>query len=88
MHVPSETIAAYDREWGDGLLGDKTHSMIFDNSKIKSFVPDFEATIPFTQGAEEIIAWFDADPSRQEIDHDLDQTMNQIIADWQHVVPS
>ena len=83
VHVPSEIIATYDHEWGDSLLGDKTHSMIFDNSKIKRFVPDFEATIPFKQGAKEIITWYDADQSRKEIDHDLDQTMDQIIADWQ-----
>ena len=35
VHVPSEVIAAYDEGWGAGLLGDKTHSMVFDNSKIK-----------------------------------------------------
>jgi nucleoside-diphosphate-sugar epimerase len=30
VHVPSEVIATYDTDWGDGLLGDKAHSMIFD----------------------------------------------------------
>ncbi|MCJ7754143.1 MAG: SDR family oxidoreductase, partial [Thermoanaerobaculales bacterium] len=68
VHVPSEVIHRYDREWGESLLGDKTHSMIFDNSKIKRFVPDFVATIPFSRGAEEIIAWYDADPSRKTVD--------------------
>jgi nucleoside-diphosphate-sugar epimerase len=82
VHVPSEIINSYDREWGKSLLGDKTHSMIFDNSKIRRFVADFAATIPFSQGAEEIIAWYDADPSRQEIDHELDDTMTRIIEDW------
>jgi hypothetical protein len=56
--------------------------MIFDNSKIKRFVPDFQTTIPFSQGAEEIIAWYDADPSRKTIDEDLDRTMSRIIDDW------
>jgi nucleoside-diphosphate-sugar epimerase len=82
VHVPSETIHGYDREWGESLLGDKTHSMIFDNSKIKRFVPDFAATIPFSQGAEEIIAWYDADPSRKTVDEELDRTMSRIISDW------
>jgi hypothetical protein len=59
--------------------------MIFDNSKIKRFVPDFQTTIPFSQGAEEIIAWYDADPSRQRINEDLNRTMDQIIADWQQL---
>jgi nucleoside-diphosphate-sugar epimerase len=82
VHVPSDVIHSYDRGWGESLLGDKTHSMIFDNSKIKRFVPDYRATIPFSQGAEEIIAWYDADPSRQTIDEELDRTMDRIIADW------
>ncbi len=82
VHVPSEVIHGYDREWGDSLLGDKAHSMIFDNSKIKRSVPDFAATIPFSQGAEEIIAWYDADPSRRIVDHQLDKTMDRIIEEW------
>jgi len=87
VHVPSEIIHSYDREWGESLLGDKTHSMIFDNSKIKRFVPDFAATTPFSHGAEEIIAWYDADPSRKTIDEKFDRTMNQIICDWKHAHP-
>ena len=81
IHVPSETIHGYDREWVESLLGDKTHSMIFDNSKIKRFVPDFAATIPFSRGAEEIIAWYDADPSRKTINDEFDRTMSRIIDD-------
>jgi nucleoside-diphosphate-sugar epimerase len=82
VHVPSEIIHGYDREWGESLLGDKTHSMIFDNSKIKRFVPDFASTIPFSQGAEEIIAWYDADPSRQVVNDQLNRTMDRILVDW------
>jgi len=87
VHVPSEIIHSYDHEWGESLLGDKTHSMIFDNSKVRRFVPDFAATIPFSHGAEEIIAWYDADPSRKTIDVELDRTMNRIIDDWQRAFP-
>jgi nucleoside-diphosphate-sugar epimerase len=87
VHVPSEVISSYDRKWGESLLGDKTHSMVFDNSKIKRFVPDFAATIPFSRGAEEIIAWFDADPSRRTIDRELDSTMDRIIEDWRRAFP-
>jgi nucleoside-diphosphate-sugar epimerase len=54
VHVPSDLINAFDPEWGAGLLGDKAHSMIFDNHKIKQIVPDFAAAIPFAQGAREI----------------------------------
>ncbi|MCF8414328.1 MAG: SDR family oxidoreductase, partial [Melioribacteraceae bacterium] len=40
VHVPSDIILKYDREWGEGLLGDKAYSMIFDNTKIKSLAPE------------------------------------------------
>ena len=78
VHVPSEVIAAYDAEWGASLLGDKTHCMIFDNTKIKRFVPGFQATIPFVQGAREIIEWYE-EPSRQVIDKEFDRLMDSII---------
>ena len=79
VHVPSEVIAAFDPRWGEGLLGDKAHSMIFDNSKVRRLVPDYTATIPFAQGAREIMAWYDADPSRQVVDQELDRKMDAII---------
>ena len=39
VHVPSEVIARFDPELGAGLLGDKAHSVIFDNSKIRELRP-------------------------------------------------
>ncbi len=80
VHVPSEVIAQYDPEWGAGLLGDKMHSMVFDNSKIKRTVPDFNAATPFSRGVREILAWYDADPARQVVNETLNATMDAIIA--------
>lgn len=88
IHIPSDFIAAYNPDWGAGLLGDKMHSMIFDNSKIKRLVPDFAATIPFSQGAAEIMAWYDADPARQTVDETLDRQMDQIIAAYEAAWPT
>ena len=53
--------------------------MIFDNSKVRRLVPDFTAVIPFSQGAREIVDWYDADPSRQQVDAKMDATMNDLI---------
>lgn len=83
VHIPSDILAKYDEEWGAELFGDKAHSMIFDNSKIKRVVPDFNCTTPFSRGIEEIIAWHDADVSRQVVDEKLDQLMDKIISDWE-----
>jgi nucleoside-diphosphate-sugar epimerase len=78
VHVPSDVIAAADPVWGAGLLGDKAHSMIFDNSKLRSVVPGYRATIPFEAGAREIVAWHDEDPSRQRTDPQLDALMDKL----------
>ncbi len=80
VHVPSDAIAAADPEWGAGLLGDKAHSMMFDNTKVKALVPDYVATIPFARGAVEIMDWYDGDPARQEVDADLNATMDRLVA--------
>ena len=83
VHIPSDFIARFDPRWGSSLLGDKSHSMIFDNSKIKHLVPDYVARTPFARGAEEIITWYDEDPTRQEINQELDELMDRIIAAYQ-----
>jgi nucleoside-diphosphate-sugar epimerase len=82
VHVPSDAIAAADPQWGAGLLGDKAHSLVLDNSKLRSVVPDFCATIPFEQGAREIVAWYDEDPARQQTDDRLDAVMDKLIATY------
>jgi len=85
VHIPSDLIMKFDKDWGDGLLGDKTHSMIFDNSKIKSVVPEFNCVIPFSQGAREIISWYDADPARQVIDSEVNTLTDRIIKAYKSV---
>ncbi|MCU1489703.1 MAG: NAD-dependent dehydratase [Acidimicrobiaceae bacterium] len=68
VHVSSERIAELAPDWGPGLLGDKAHSVMFDNSKVRSLAPGWSATIPLARGAEEIVAWHDEDPSRRRAD--------------------
>lgn len=87
VHMPSELIAAYDPLWGASLLGDKAHSMIFDNSKIRRLVPQFRPAIPFWQGAQEIIAWYDADASRQVVDPYVDEVQDQLVAAMKRAFP-
>jgi nucleoside-diphosphate-sugar epimerase len=78
VHVASESIAATDSEWGAALLGDKSNTMIFDNSKIRSLVPGFNASIPFSQGAKEMITWHDADSSRKHVDAHMNSLMDRL----------
>jgi nucleoside-diphosphate-sugar epimerase len=88
VHLPSELIAAYDAEWGAGLLGDKAHSAVFDNTKIKRLVPDFNASIPFSRGIETVMNWYDADSSRQQIDTNLDALMDRLVDRYSSLFPA
>jgi nucleoside-diphosphate-sugar epimerase len=82
VHVPSDAIAAADPEWGAGLLGDKAHSMIFDNSKMRGVVPGWRAVVPFERAAREIMAWHLEDPARQVADERADALMDKLAADF------
>ena len=82
VHVPSEVIARVDPDTGAGLLGDKSWCALFDNSKIKSFVPGWHAEIPFAEGIASTVAWFDADPARQIVDRAADADVDAILKAW------
>ena len=82
VHVPSDAIAAADSAWGDALLGDSAHSMVFDNSKLRAVVPDYVATVTLEQAAREIVGWHDEDTARQQVDSDLDTLMDQLAGQY------
>jgi nucleoside-diphosphate-sugar epimerase len=79
IHVPSDFIGACLPAALGGLLGDKAVSVVFDNTKIKRFVPGYCATTPFGQGIRRTIAWFDADPARKQIDAEANATWDKLI---------
>jgi nucleoside-diphosphate-sugar epimerase len=79
VHVPSDVIAEADPEWGHALLGDMAHSMLFDNTKLKRLVPDFATRTSLPAGAREIIAWFDADSARRQVDERFDALVEQLL---------
>ena len=68
VHIPSDFMVACLPEMEGTLIGDKSISVVFDNSKIKRFVPGYTATTSFAQGIRQSLAWFDADASRKLID--------------------
>ena len=80
VHIASDFIADVDPSFAGSLLGDKTWSVVFDNSKIKEFVPEFEAVIPFREGIRRTVEWFDAEEGRRNVDKDLNDAMNRILA--------
>lgn len=83
VHIASDFIGKYDDHLRDGLIGDKSNSVIFDNSKIKKYVPNFVATIPFSKGIRDTINWFEDDPSRQLITEESNNLIDKIISDYE-----
>jgi len=92
VHVSSEFICAVadkmGQKWMRGnLLGDKAVSAIFDNSKIKQFVPGFQATIPYRDGIRRTVQWFEADPKRMKISDGNNAMHDNILAAWAKAQP-
>ena len=85
VRIPSEIIAKYDKDIGDSLLGDKSHSMIFDNSKIKKLVPNFNAEIPFRQGVKEIVKWHEENTGHKKFDERINNIFDKVIQDYSHI---
>jgi nucleoside-diphosphate-sugar epimerase len=83
VHIPSDFIIACVPEKEGTLIGDKSVSVVFDNSKIKRFVPGYCATTTFAQGVRQSLAWFNADRSRKQIDHQVNATMDKLIAAYE-----
>jgi nucleoside-diphosphate-sugar epimerase len=84
VHIPSDFIGYCEHSLRGTLLGDKAVSVIFDNSKIKRFVPEFRATIPFCEGIKRTLAWFEADPARQIVKHETNKMMDRILQAYEN----
>jgi nucleoside-diphosphate-sugar epimerase len=79
VHIPSDFVSACLPEEVGSLTGDKAVSVVFDNSKIKRFVPDYCARVPFAKGIQRTIEWFDADPRRKQIDEEANAAWDKLI---------
>ena len=75
----SDFIARLEPELSGTLLGDKKWSAVFDNSKIKSFVPGFKAVIPFRDGIRRTVAWFETDERRQRVNETAQGKIEHIL---------
>jgi nucleoside-diphosphate-sugar epimerase len=79
VHISSDFIVKYEKSLLGSLLGDKSYSVIFDNTKIKTFVPDYVATIPFSRGIKRTVAWFEAESKRQIINEESNKMIDSIL---------
>ena len=80
--IPVDYLCARFPELRAGIQGDKAESAVFDNSKIKKFVPDFVCQKPFAVGIRESVAWYAAHPSEKIIIPKTNEIFDQAIASW------
>lgn len=79
VHVPSDVIARVAPEMTGSLLGDKTWSVVFDNTKIKAAVPGWKAAIPLREGIRRTLAWFAEDDARRVVDEGVNAEMERML---------
>lgn len=84
VHIPSDFIVQCEPSLKGTLLGDKAVSVVFDNSKIKQFVPDFKATIPFSEGIKKTLAWFEAHPETMIVRPETNTMIERILRSYGH----
>jgi nucleoside-diphosphate-sugar epimerase len=87
IHIPSDLITAYNPNAVGDLIGDKINSSVFDNRKIRRFVPNFTCEVPWAVGVRRAIAWFEANPSRRTIDAQMNQTWDTTINAYLRAFP-
>jgi len=87
VHIPSDLIAMYSEQALGSLTGDKANSAVFDNSKIKRFVPEYQCEVRWAEGVRRSIAWFEADSARQSLDHEANALWDRIISGYERAYP-
>ena len=81
VHVSSEFLNEVGPQYNflGSLIGDKSNSVVFDNSKVKKAVPDFCANKNFDQGIKETIDYILKHPEYQKEDPQFNQWCDKVI---------
>ena len=83
VKVPTEFICEVAPQLSGTLKGDKAHPGVFDNSKIKRFVPEFRCRVPFRVGVRESVSWLREHPEQQNLKPELDALIEKVIGAWE-----
>lgn len=85
--IPTDFICSVAPRFTGTLKGDKAHPGVFDNSKIKRFVPGFQCKKTFAKGVSESVAWLRAHPASKNLEPDLDALITAVIQAWRSRAP-
>jgi nucleoside-diphosphate-sugar epimerase len=87
VHIPSDLLVAWDPDLEGTLLGDKSHTAVFDNTKLRRAVPGFRPRIAYRDGIRRTLAWFDADASRRRLPPEEDAFIEKVLAAYARAWP-
>src|SRR3712207_4249105 len=81
VHVPSEmiSVAAPDWFWSELLIGDLAHSAVFDNSKLRRYVPSYSPRLTFHRAVLRMVEWRKANPDRTKADPATDAIFDRLV---------
>lgn len=78
VHRSSESIGAEIPGWAEVLQEDFRHTMLFDTTKLQRLVPGFAPRVSFSQGARELVRYYEEDPARQHVNADLSAAFDRL----------
>ncbi len=82
VKVPTDFICQVAPQMTGTLKGDKAHPGVFDNAKIKRFVPEFHCRTPFRVGVRESVRWLRDHPDQQNLKPELDEMIERVLSAW------
>ncbi|MBR3874865.1 MAG: SDR family oxidoreductase [Clostridia bacterium] len=86
VHIASETLGMLSPEWVGALTGDKSNTVLFDNTKIKRAVPQFNASIRFDQGVREALDYIYSHEECQTPDPRFDAWCDEVIEKYESMI--
>jgi nucleoside-diphosphate-sugar epimerase len=86
VHISSDLIARYWPDAVGSLIGDKSNSVVFDNSKIKRFVPDYVCEVDWAEGVRRSLAWFESHPEFQTIEQEMNSACDHLLVAYDRVL--
>ena len=84
VHIPSELLRVADPELFSHLYFEKTFVGLYDNSKIKSVVPDFTCDISLHDGVKMMVEWFEREANHVDPAKDaMEDRLVELVAGWE-----
>jgi hypothetical protein len=72
-------LSQWHPEFLGALVGDKSESVVFDNSKIKRYVPWYQAKIPLHTGVRRALRYIQEHPECRVVDEAYNQAHDNLL---------